>query len=160
MSIEEIPEEVLKDYQNRTITGVRNPRWDNAEHTMFTVEIISVELEALGYRDFTVTANADTAHGKQIWSEVLAGQYGEIAEYVEPLPAPTVIIIPAVTLWERMTEAEAEQVAEVMTTQPFRTRKIFETAATFRSDHELWPLLEQIANQLFGSERASELLAA
>lgn len=79
---------------------------------------------------------------------------------VEPDPEPIVQILPAVTLWERMTEAEAEQVAEVMATQPFRTRKIFETAATFRSDHELWPLLEQIANQLFGADRAGQLLAA
>ncbi|MEJ5081044.1 hypothetical protein [Ochrobactrum sp. MYb379] len=82
------------------------------------------------------------------------------SDIVEPDPEPIVQILPAVTLWERMTEAEAEQVAEVMAAQPFRTRKIFETAATFRSDHELWPLLEQIAHQLFGEARAAELLAA
>lgn len=78
---------------------------------------------------------------------------------VEPEPEPVVVIIPAVTLWERMTDNEAEQVNGVMATQPFRTRKIFETANTFRSDHELWPLLEQIATQLFGPERGQELLA-
>lgn len=83
---------------------------------------------------------------------------GEIIEFT-PESAPVVTILPAVTLWERMTEAEAEQVAEVMATQPFRTRKIFETAATFRSDHELWPLLESMATQLFGEARAAELLA-
>lgn len=88
--------------------------------------------------------------------------YGKLwngSEIVEPQPEPVVVIIPAVTLWERMTENEAEQVNGVMATQPFRTRKIFETANTFRSDHELWPLLEQIATQLFGLERGSELLA-
>lgn len=82
----------------------------------------------------------------------------------EPLPEPItgsgVRILPTVTLWERMTEEEAEQVAEIMATQPFRTRKIFETANTFRSDHELWPLLEQVATSLFGEERASEILRA
>ena len=76
----------------------------------------------------------------------------------EPLPEP-VIIIPAVTLWERMTDAEAIQVNDVMATQPIRTRQIFLTANTFRSDHELWPLLQQIASTLFGVERAAELLA-
>lgn len=85
-------------------------------------------------------------------------------EFVAPSPntdqlEPVITIVPAVTLWERMTDAEAEQVAEAMATQPFRTRKIFETASTFRSDHELWPLLEQIANELFGADRAAELLA-
>ncbi|EXL06202.1 hypothetical protein BG46_15555 [Brucella anthropi] len=72
----------------------------------------------------------------------------------------TTIILPAVTLWERMTETEAEQVEVAMSTQPFRTRQIFMTAQTFRSDHELWPLLVQMATDLFGEERATELLAA
>ncbi|MDT4889843.1 hypothetical protein FQZ97_1266000 [compost metagenome] len=69
-------------------------------------------------------------------------------------------MLPAVTLWERLTEAEADQVNEVMATQSFRTRKIFETANTFRSDHELWPLLESMATDLFGEARAAELLAS
>lgn len=75
---------------------------------------------------------------------------------VEPEP---VTILPAVTLWERLTEAEAEQVDAAMATQPFRTRQIFMTANTFRSDHELWPLLVQMATDLFGEARAAELLA-
>ncbi|WP_421522339.1 hypothetical protein [Ochrobactrum quorumnocens] len=85
-----------------------------------------------------------------------------VVEYTPPItePEPVVIILPAVTLWERLTETEADQVNEAMATQPFRTRKIFETANTFRSDHELWPLLESMATQLFGEVRAAELLAA
>lgn len=78
----------------------------------------------------------------------------------DPEPEVSLIIISAVTLWERMTEEEAAQVETVMATQPFRTRQIFMTAQTFRSDHELWPLLIQMATELFGEERASELLAA
>lgn len=81
-------------------------------------------------------------------------------EFVEPEPEPDVTIISAVTLWERMSEDEAEQVETVMAMQPFRTRQIFMTAQTFRSDHELWPLLTHMAAELFGEERASELLAA
>ncbi|MGN6448794.1 MAG: hypothetical protein ACTHLK_09405 [Brucella intermedia] len=80
----------------------------------------------------------------------------EVPEY--PLPTPETVI-PSVTLWERMTEAEAEQVNAAMATQPFRTRQIFLTANTFRSDHELWPLLVQMATDLFGEERAAELLS-
>ena len=83
----------------------------------------------------------------------------EIEPYVpDPLAEP-VNIIPAVTLWERMTDAEAIQVHDAMATQPIRTRQIFLTANTFRSDHELWPLLQQVAANLFGVERAAELLA-
>jgi len=73
---------------------------------------------------------------------------------------PIVSVLPSVTLWERMSPSEAEQVEAAMATQPFRTRQIFLTANTFRSDHELWPLLVQMATELFGEERAAELLMA
>ncbi len=82
-----------------------------------------------------------------------------MVEYVPPA-SPIVTVLPAVTLWERLTDAEAEQVNAAMATQPFRTRQIFLTANTFRSDHELWPLLVQMATDLFGEERAAELLSA
>ncbi|WP_433762629.1 hypothetical protein [Brucella anthropi] len=91
-----------------------------------------------------------------------AGRLGSELKF-EPAPEPItgsdVTILPAVTLWERLTETEAEQVNAAMATQPFRTRQIFLTANTFRSDHELWPLLVQMATDLFGEERASQLLA-
>ena len=77
----------------------------------------------------------------------------------EPEPEPPVTVIPAVTLWERMTDEEAEQVESVMLTQPFRIRQIFTTAQTFRSDHELWSLLVNISTTLFGEERTKELLS-
>lgn len=86
---------------------------------------------------------------------------GQVVEYTPPPiehPEP-VIEVPSVTLWERLTEAEAEQVSTAMATQPFRTRQMFLTANTFRSDHELWPLLIQMATDLFGEARAAELLA-
>lgn len=83
---------------------------------------------------------------------------GTIVE-VEPVEVEIVKILPSVTLWERMSPSEAEQVEAAMATQPFRTRQIFLTANTFRSDHELWPLLVQMATDLFGEERADELLS-
>lgn len=85
-------------------------------------------------------------------------QNGVVVEYA-PTPLLPVIVVPSVSLWERLTEAEAEQVNTAMETQPFRTRQIFLTANTFRSDHELWPLLVQMATDLFGEARAAELLA-
>ncbi|TWH03352.1 hypothetical protein L614_001300001210 [Ochrobactrum sp. J50] len=84
---------------------------------------------------------------------------GEVVAYNPPPPPPPVVEVPSVTLWERLTDAEAEQVNAAMATQPFRTRQIFLTANTFRSDHELWPLLMQMATDLFGEARAAELLS-
>ena len=93
----------------------------------------------------------------------MIAEWEAVGNLIEPyLPEPEtepVIIIPAVTLWERMTDAEAVQVNDAMAVQPIRTRQIFLTANTFRSDHELWPLLKQVAANLFGVERTEELLA-
>lgn len=87
---------------------------------------------------------------------------GKITVPPEPqpieLPDP-VIILPAVTLWERTSKKEAADIEVAMETQDARTRNIFRTATTFRSDHELWPLLVSMAIQLFGEQRAAELLA-
>lgn len=107
--------------------------------------------------EFTIPDDLENLH-RQMIAEWEKEEGNEIEPYIPPEPEPTVTIIPSVRLWERMTNAEAEQVNQVMQTQPFRVRKIFETAATFRSDHELWPLLEEIATELFGEERAGELL--
>lgn len=73
-------------------------------------------------------------------------------------PEPVATVLPAVTLWERLDNDEADRVKAAMDTQPFRIRQIFLTANTFRSDHELWPLLHQVAVELFGEERGNELL--
>lgn len=123
-----------------------------AKFTKFGVIDVLID----GERTF-VPDDIENGHRGKIAEWVAAGN--EIEPYVpDPLAEP-VIIIPAVTLWERMTDAEAIQVNDVMATQPIRTRQIFLTANTFRSDHELWPLLQQIASTLFGVERAAELLA-
>ena len=95
-------------------------------------------------------------------AEVMAGWLFDGETYSPPEIGEivTITVLPAVTLWERMTVEEAIQVETAMATQPFRTRQIFLTANTFRSDHELWPLLVQMATDLFGETRADELLAA
>jgi hypothetical protein len=83
---------------------------------------------------------------------------GEVVIYEPPAVTPVTVIF-AVDLWSRMTNGEADQVGAVMAEQPFRIRKIFETAKSYRSDHELWPLLVQIATTIFGEERAAQILA-
>lgn len=76
-----------------------------------------------------------------------------------PAPEPETVVYP-VDLWSRMTNAEADAVEAAMTTQPARIQNIFRSASSYRSDHELWPLLVSMATNLFGSERAAEILAA
>ncbi|RBO90520.1 hypothetical protein [Pseudochrobactrum asaccharolyticum] len=90
----------------------------------------------------------------------LADNNPEILPYIPPEPEPEQpISIPAVTFWERTTEAEGTAIETMLNQQPFRVRQIFMTAQSYRSDHELWPLLQSAAIGLFGEERAAELLA-
>lgn len=76
------------------------------------------------------------------------------------LIVPDVIILYPADLWSRLTEGEADQVEAAMATQSARIQNIFRSASSYRSDHELWPLLETVAIGLFGDERAAEILAA
>ncbi|MCA2372192.1 hypothetical protein ATU3B_11235 [Agrobacterium genomosp. 3 str. CIP 111-78] len=94
-----------------------------------------------------------------IAEEWLADDNAEVVAFLNPEPAQVETVVYGVDLWGRMTEEEAEQVLSEMESQPARTRKIFEAANSYRSVHELWPLLVQIATTLFGEERAAQILA-
>lgn len=74
--------------------------------------------------------------------------------------SPEVKVLYPVDLWSRLTNDEADQVEAAMAMQPVRIQNIFRAASSYRSDHELWPLLETVANNLFGAERASAILTA
>lgn len=75
-------------------------------------------------------------------------------------PEPEMVtVLFAVDLWTRLTDAEAEQVEQAIATQPVRLQNIFRAANSYRSDHELWEILQTITSSLFGESRAEELLA-
>jgi len=60
----------------------KNPRWVNAKHTMIDLEIkwdsINMELP------FTASPTDCEAHGRAIFEAAVAGQFGDVAEYVPP----------------------------------------------------------------------------
>lgn len=67
-------------------TKVSNPQWANAEHTAINCEVDFDDLRE-ELVPFTAVASGDYEHSHQIFAECVAGQYGEIAEYVAP-PSP------------------------------------------------------------------------
>ncbi len=95
----------------------------------------------------------------ELTPEEVAAFEAEQQEIISAVPPPVTVLYP-VDLWSRMTNAEAEQVEAIMATQPIRIQNIFRAASSYRSDHELWPLLVSIATGLFGAERAAVILAA
>ena len=81
------------------IESVTNPSWANAEHTLINCTV------KFGHFDdampFTAGPDDVEAHGREIYADLIAGRYGEIAEYVAP-PAPPAP--PAVTKESLMRE--------------------------------------------------------
>ena len=74
-----------------TLTSVSNPKWANEEKT-----VIDCEIKMSDFGDevfpFSATSYDPEEHGRKIFSDLLAGVYGPIAEYVPPpsddLPTP------------------------------------------------------------------------
>jgi hypothetical protein len=86
-------------------TQVTNPQWANAEHTAINCEVDFDDLRE-ELVPFTAVASGDYEHSHQIFAECVAGQYGEIAEYVAP-PVPEYVPPPAPTKEELMAQIQA-----------------------------------------------------
>lgn len=65
-------------------TKVLNPQWANEEHTQINCDVDFDDLREK-LVPFTAVATGDYEHSHQIFAECVAGQYGEIAEYVAPV---------------------------------------------------------------------------
>ena len=80
----------------------------------------------------------------------------DLAEAVlEELPRT---VIPKDAIWRRATDAEAEQMEAALQAQPVRLRRIYEGATFISTEDELYGVLEAALVQMFGAERAAELL--
>lgn len=64
-----------------TLTSLTNPRWANAAQTMIDCEITTSQFgdEVL---PFTASATDVEAHGRALFDQLVAGEFGPIAEYV------------------------------------------------------------------------------
>ena len=69
------------------ITNVTNPAWANAEHTMVNATVTHSEF---GEIPFSASPNDVEEHGREIFANLVAGKFGEIAEYVAPV-VPVVV---------------------------------------------------------------------
>lgn len=68
------------------------------------------------------------------------------------------IVLSKVDLFRRMTDAECAMMTRSLAAQSERIQAIFNAAQSFRSDAPEWPLLQAMASQLFGVERAAQLM--
>lgn len=61
------------------INDARNPQWVDDLRMAINVEVDFDDLD-YDYAPYTVTADDETEHGKQLYSDLIAGNYGIIAE--------------------------------------------------------------------------------
>lgn len=70
-----------------TLQYAKNPVWNN--DTGHAIELIVKWEEFSEEMPFTATDYAwDTLHGKDVFFRAVAGEFGEIAPYVPPVPVP------------------------------------------------------------------------
>lgn len=67
-----------------TIEYVKNLKWANAEHTMFSC--VAKYAEFNEEHPSGINATDPYAHIHEIWTKGIAGEYGPIAEYEPPAP--------------------------------------------------------------------------
>jgi len=68
---------------------VTSPAWANAENTI--IDAI-VSFDALGEIPFSASQNDNEEHSKEIFARCVAGEFGEVAPYVAPVPTQTQLI--------------------------------------------------------------------
>lgn len=61
--------------------SVKNLVWVNPEHTTFDCV---VDFEGIGEVPFACSSADQTSHSIEIWNRATTGEFGSIAEYVEP----------------------------------------------------------------------------
>ena len=71
------------------ITTVKTPQWANAEHTLIDV---TLETDAYGEIPFSASPDDVEAHGREIFADAVAGNFGAVAEYVAPVETQEQII--------------------------------------------------------------------
>ena len=72
---------------NSTLTSLTNPVWVNEEHSLINC-IITTSQFGTTELPFTASPTDVEAHGRAIFADIVAGNYGAIAEYVPPPPPP------------------------------------------------------------------------
>jgi hypothetical protein len=88
-------------------TKVLNPQWANAEHTAINCDVDFDDLRE-ELVPFSAVASGDYEHTHQIFAECVAGNYGAIAEYVEP-PVPEYVAPPQPTKEELLAKLQEIQ---------------------------------------------------
>lgn len=71
----------------RTLKSAHSPIWANQENSEIALKCVFVELEEMGELPFLAQQSDTEAHGREIFTRAAAGEFGEVADYVPPVPS-------------------------------------------------------------------------
>ena len=69
---------------NPHFSAIRNPAWANAEHTLITCEVNFIHVGFEEWTPFCADPNDYMPYSKIIFARVSAGEFGTVAEIVDP----------------------------------------------------------------------------
>lgn len=88
------------------IISARNPQWADVSNTHINLEVL---FEGIGaYVPFSASASDCEAHGVTLFNSAVAGEFGPIALYVEPVKTPEQIIAELETAVQEHLNASAK----------------------------------------------------
>lgn len=64
---------------------VKNCKWANAEHSSIECEVYFDDINSEEWTPFGANPNDHYEHGREIFARAVAGEFGVVAEYVEPI---------------------------------------------------------------------------
>ena len=68
------------------IITARNPKWSTENKSAINVEVLFDSFN--NYLPFTARSGDSEAHGRELYSRALSGEFGVVAEYTPPPPLP------------------------------------------------------------------------
>jgi len=77
-------------------SAVRNCKWANAEHSSIECEVIFDDITSEEWTPFGANPNDHYEHGREIFAKAVAGEFGEVAEYVAPPPPLKKLVDPTI----------------------------------------------------------------
>lgn len=133
---------------------LRNPIYSNADGTAVDVELNHPEF---GWIPFTASPDDTEQHGRDIYAAAKLGEFGEIAPYVEPEPAPQVVPQSVTRRQGRLALLQAGKLDEVEQAIAAITDPMQKRVAEIEYDTDTWErsneFLQTMWAQLGGTQQ-------
>ena len=87
-------------------SAVRNCKWATEDHSSIECEVFFDDINSEEWSPFGANPTDHYEHGREIFAKAVAGEFGEVAEYIPPPPPklklkdPTIDVTPTEVITE------------------------------------------------------------